>query len=197
MRVGIAVGEHDLVVIVQRIQEIEAGMPVMGQDSFRRSAADRIRRVAEAKGMRADGVAHICQSQSVQPRQKLAIINGVDAVVEAGRRKPGADDDRARIGGFDGGISAAQQVSVAVRADGVRRAVPLAAQIWLVPDFISLHAPGVARGKCADKGVVIGEIVGRAIFDLAGPRPIRGVGDGQQNIQIASLQSVDDGIKLR
>ncbi len=62
----------------------------------------------------------------------------------AGRRQPGADHDRIRVGLLDARVGDAEQAGVLLRVG--RLSAPFARQVGLVPDLVGLDAALVARG---------------------------------------------------
>ena len=92
-------------------------------------------------------------------------------------------------------VGGVQQVGIAGGTEGMERIIPLAAQVRLIPDFVGAHPSGVARGQHGHEDGVVGKIVRRAVFDVAGARPIRRVADGQQDVQFCLFKRRDNAVQ--
>jgi len=149
-------------------------------------AAGAVRRVAEAVRVCSNRVRPIRHARRIHLPQEHPVIDGVDVVVDPGRRKPCRHHHRAGIGVLDGGIGQPQQLDIARRAASFG-CIPLASQVRLTPDFISIDRTGISRRHRPDK-CRIGVIVGRWAFFLARiARPFRGRSDRQQDFEPAGI----------
>ncbi len=97
--------------------------------------------------MDADAVYHVANSGRQHPFEEDAVVDRCDPIVDARRRRCAADEKSVGVGRAHALRAGAHQRNRVAGAE--RGAVPLAAEVRFVPQFIGGYPPAVTGGQSA------------------------------------------------
>ena len=181
-------------IVVHRVGEEEAGVIVVARRGLGRVGRAGVRRVGPAVGVDARAVNHPGHARGQHRPEVDAVVNGIHAVVDAGRGRGGADDQGRGIGRANPGRATTGKFHQVGHAE--RRSVPLALQVRLVPQFIGRHFPGVARRQIAHEPLELPIVRRRAVHLGHWAAPLRRLADTEQHLDVLAVGPVDQSVKF-